>query len=64
MCVCVIDWQEVSSHKVTSDNQRSSASMGLGELQPKQDSQEFSEALQQEQSSKAISYMHMYQIIF
>lgn len=38
--------------------------MGPGELQPKQDSQEFSEALHQEQSSKAISYMHMYQIIF
>ncbi|KAM9350311.1 cilia- and flagella-associated protein 74 [Symphorus nematophorus] len=41
--------QEISSHNTTSVNQRSSASMGTGELQPKQESQEFSEALQQEQ---------------
>lgn len=32
--------------------------MGTGELQPMQDSQELSEALQQEQSGKAIIHMH------
>ncbi|XP_044067515.1 cilia- and flagella-associated protein 74 isoform X4 [Siniperca chuatsi] len=41
--------QKTISQNTTSDNQRSSASMGTGELQPKQESQELSEALQQEQ---------------
>ncbi|XP_068589913.1 cilia- and flagella-associated protein 74 isoform X3 [Cebidichthys violaceus] len=40
--------QEKSSHNTTSDDQSSSVSMGTGELQPKQESQELSEALQQE----------------
>ncbi|XP_073326821.1 cilia- and flagella-associated protein 74 isoform X2 [Pagrus major] len=42
--------QEISSENTTSENQRSSASIGTGELQPQQESQELSEALQQEQS--------------
>ncbi|XP_036960629.1 cilia- and flagella-associated protein 74 isoform X2 [Acanthopagrus latus] len=42
--------QEISSENTTSENQRSSASTGTGELQPQQDSQELSEVLQQEQS--------------
>ncbi|XP_070767007.1 cilia- and flagella-associated protein 74 [Enoplosus armatus] len=41
--------QEPSSQNTSSDDQRSSASMGAGELQPKQGSQELSEALQHEQ---------------
>ncbi|XP_035511787.1 cilia- and flagella-associated protein 74 [Morone saxatilis] len=40
-------YQEMSSQNTTCDNQRSSASMGTGE--PKQESQELFEALQQEQ---------------
>ncbi|XP_045912230.1 cilia- and flagella-associated protein 74 isoform X3 [Micropterus dolomieu] len=41
--------QETSSQNTTSDNQRSSVSKGTGELQPKQESQELSETLQEEQ---------------
>ncbi|XP_034393240.1 cilia- and flagella-associated protein 74 [Cyclopterus lumpus] len=40
--------QEKSSHNTTSEDQSSSVSMGTGELQPKQESQELSEASQQE----------------
>ncbi|XP_030278233.1 cilia- and flagella-associated protein 74 isoform X3 [Sparus aurata] len=42
--------QDLSSENTTSENQRSSASIGTGELQPQQESQELSEVLQQEQS--------------
>ncbi|XP_054465778.1 cilia- and flagella-associated protein 74 [Anoplopoma fimbria] len=40
--------QETSSQNTTSDDQSSSVSMGTGELQPQPESQELSEALQQE----------------
>lgn len=62
LCVYAADWQEASGQNVMSDNQSSSASISSGELQPKQDRSEYSEALQQEQSSKANSYLHIYQI--
>ncbi|XP_076597344.1 cilia- and flagella-associated protein 74 isoform X1 [Chaetodon auriga] len=41
--------QEINSQNTKSDNQRSTASVVTGELQPKQESQELSEVLQQEQ---------------
>ncbi len=57
MCV-VVGWQETNSQNTTSDNQRSSASLGTRELQPMQDSQELTEALLQEQPGKVIIHMH------
>lgn len=56
--LCVfLGWQDLSSENTTSENQRSSASIGTGELQPQQESQELSEVLQQEQSGN--DNMHM-----
>lgn len=62
--VCAASRQEMSSDNITPDNQNSSASVGPGELPPGQNSLDPSEALQKEQSSKAITHLHMYLIVF
>ncbi|XP_035863811.1 cilia- and flagella-associated protein 74 isoform X3 [Sander lucioperca] len=53
--VSAITCQETSSQSTTSVDQSSSVSLGTGELQPKQENQELSEALQQEHSESDAS---------
>lgn len=51
--LCDVDKQMISNHDITPD-QKSSASIIPGEIQPKRDSPESSEAPQQEISSKVL----------